>query len=97
MYTIPSGRWMEAPTGHTVTHIGFSQLLQTAGRKYSLAAGYLPFSTFLTQLLQTPSGTSFSLLQATAQVLHPMHFRRSISMAKRFVLVFMPLSFFAVF
>src|ERR1700730_4816456 len=39
----------------------------------------MPFSTYLTQVRLTPTGTSFSVLQATVQAWHPMHLRLSIT------------------
>jgi hypothetical protein len=41
--------------------------------------GKIPFSTYLTQVRFTVSGTWFSVLQATVQAWQPMHLRLSIT------------------
>ena len=41
--------------------------------------GKIPFSTYLTQVRFTVSGTWFSVLQATVQAWQPMHLRLSMT------------------
>ena len=43
-------------------------------------SGNIPFSTYLTHVRATPTGTSCSVLQATEQAWQPMH--RRLSMMK---------------
>jgi hypothetical protein len=47
--------------------------------------GYLPLSPTFTQVRQTPRGPPYSALQAATQDMHPMQFRRSITIEYRFV------------
>lgn len=46
--------------------------------------GYVPLSTTLTHVLQTPRGTSCSTLHATVQDIHPMHLCKSTTITYRF-------------
>ena len=47
--------------------------------KYAARVGVTPFSTYFTQVRLTPTGTWFSVLQATVQAWHPMHLRLSMT------------------
>ena len=76
---MPSSRWYEALVGQTVTQIARWQLLHKEGRKNLPTVGYFPFSMIFTQEFHTPTGTSFSTLQATTQLWHPTQRRRSIT------------------
>src|SRR5580693_8088000 len=77
--TMPSLRLYIAVTGQMVTQGGFWQWLQRVTWKNLRVSGYLPFSTYLTQVRFTPKGTWFSVLQATVQAWHPMHLRLSMT------------------
>ena len=78
--TIPSGRFESAVTGQSETQGGLVHWLQRRTAKLRLTAGNSPSSTYLTQVRNFPSGTSFSDLQATVQAWQPMH--REWSMTK---------------
>src|SRR6266540_5823555 len=75
--TIPSGRVYSATVGQMLTQGALSQWLHRRTAKYRRELGNSPFSTYLTQVRNAPSGTSFSILQATVQAWQPMHFRWS--------------------
>ena len=77
--TIPSSRWYIAVTGQIRTHGGFSQWLHRVTWNERRVSGNAPRSTYFTQVRLTPSGTSFSLLQAVEQAWQPMHFRLSMT------------------
>src|SRR5215469_1498206 len=62
-----------------VTQGGFSQWLQRVTWNTRRVLGNCPFSTYLTQVRLTVSGTWFSVLQATVQAWQPMHLRLSIT------------------
>src|SRR5579875_612263 len=71
--TIPSSRRNIAPVGHAATQGASAHWLQRVTWKARRAWGNRPTSTDLTNVLVTPSGTSFSLLQAVVHAWHPMH------------------------
>ncbi len=79
--TIPSGRRKSAVVGQISTQGASSQWLQRVTVKVRRVSGNSPFSTYLTQVRATPSGTSCSTLQATEQAWQPMHCRLSIRKA----------------
>ena len=72
---MPSLRFSSALTGQIVTQGALVQWLQRRTAKCRLTAGKRPFSWYLTQVRKLPSGTSFSLLQATVQAWQPMQRR----------------------
>ena len=65
--TIPSGRLCMAAVGQARTHGGSSHWLQRVTWKARRAMGNFPTSTYFTYVRLTPSGTSFSDLQAVEQ------------------------------
>ena len=71
--TIPSGRRNIAVVGQTSTHGGSAQWLQRRTANWRRVCGKVPVSTYLTHVRLTPSGTSFSCLQAVVQAWQPMH------------------------
>src|SRR6266550_8180202 len=77
--TIPLSRLKRAVTGQIVMHGASSQWLHLSTEKNRRVSGYSPFSMYLTQVRNVPSGTSFSDLQATVQAWQPMHFRWSMT------------------
>src|SRR5258705_8712390 len=77
--TIPLSRLKRAVTGQMVMHGASSQWLHRSTEKNRRVSGYSPFSMYLTQVRNVPSGTSFSDLQATVQAWQPMHFRWSMT------------------
>src|SRR5581483_3802415 len=77
--TMPSGRLWSATVGQISTHGASSQCWHRSIVKYRRVLGKVPFSTYLTQVRNTPSGTSFSDLQATVQAWQPMHLRWSMT------------------
>jgi len=58
-----------------VTHGAFVQWLQRSTVKKRRVFGNSPFSIYLTQVRNVPTGTSFSDLQARVQAWQPMHLR----------------------
>ena len=78
--TIPSSRLKSALVGQICTHGASSQWLQRVTWKVRRVWGNSPFSTYLTHVRATPSGTSCSVLQATEQAWQPM--QRRLSMRK---------------
>ena len=79
--TIPSRRLNSAVVGQISTQGASSQWLQRVTWKVRRVSGKTPFSTYLTQVRATPSGTSCSALQATEQAWQPMQRRLSIRKA----------------
>jgi pectin methylesterase-like acyl-CoA thioesterase len=75
--TMPSGRLCRAVTGQIVTHGAAVHWLQRSTAKWRRTAGKLPTSVYFTQVRKSPSGTSFSDLQATVQAWQPMQRRWS--------------------
>ena len=71
--TMPSGRLCSAVTGHRVTHGAWLQWLQRSTAKCRRTCGKVPISVYLTQVRKSPTGTSFSDLQATVQAWQPIH------------------------
>ena len=66
--------------GQISTQGASSQWLQRVTWNVRRVSGKTPFSTYLTQVRATPSGTSCSVLQATEQAWQPM--QRRLSMRK---------------
>jgi hypothetical protein len=62
-----------ARVGQIVTQGGFAHWLQRCTRKWRRVFGNSPFSTYFTQVRNTPSGTWFSDLHAVVQAWQPMH------------------------
>jgi hypothetical protein len=79
--TIPSRRLKSAVVGQISTQGASSQWLQRVTWKVRRVSGKTPFSTYLTQVRATPSGTSCSALQATEHAWQPMQRRLSIRKA----------------
>ena len=77
---MPSLRRKRAVVGQISTQGASSQWLQRVTWKVRRVSGKTPFSTYLTQVRATPSGTSCSALHATEQAWQPMH--RRLSMRK---------------
>ena len=75
--TMPLSSWYVALVGQLRRQMGFSHWLHMEGTKETLTKGYFPFSICLTQVRNTPSGTSISALHATEHAWHPVHRRRS--------------------
>jgi hypothetical protein len=71
--TMPSERMKRARVGHIPTQGASTQWLHRMTLKYRLVSGHEPFSTYLTHVRLTPSGTWCSVLQATVQAWQPMH------------------------
>ncbi|MFT4891727.1 MAG: hypothetical protein ACI9YT_002662, partial [Halobacteriales archaeon] len=65
--TIPSSRSQRAVTGQTSVQGESSQWLHRITEKFRFVFGNSPFSTYLTQVLFTPIGSSCSVLHATVQ------------------------------
>ena len=65
--TMPSSRLYSAVVGQISTQGASVQWLHRITEKNRLVSGQAPFSTYLTQVRLTPSGTSCSVLQATVQ------------------------------
>src|SRR6266511_2462015 len=81
--TLPNSSTWEAPVGQHDTHGGLSQWLQRSERISSESAGNSPRTSVVIQSRQKPSGTSFSVLQATTQSMQPTHLRVSMTIPKR--------------
>jgi hypothetical protein len=81
--TIPSSRRNIAPVGHAATHGASAHWLQRVTWNARRAWGKMPTSTDLTYVRVTPTGTSFSLLQAVAHAWHPMHLVWSSTFTQR--------------
>ena len=77
----PSSTLYVASTGQARTHGGSSQWLHRRGRKCFFTVGYVPTTLYGTQVRFTPSGVSYSALQATWQAMQPMQRRVSTTMA----------------
>src|SRR5262245_4366873 len=75
--TMPSARLCRATTGQIVTHGALVHWLQRSTAKWRRTCGNVPTSVYLTQVRKSPSGTSFSDLQATVQAWQPMQRRWS--------------------
>jgi hypothetical protein len=71
--------WL-APVGQQRTHGGLSQWLQRSDRISIWSVGDVPTVSVVIQSRLNPSGTWFSVLQATTQSMHPTHVRVSIAM-----------------
>ena len=84
--TAPKGSTWLAPVGQHDTHGGLSQWLQRSVRISSERAGNAPRTAVVIQSRLKPSGTSFSVLQATTQSMQPTHLRVSMTMPKRAML-----------
>src|SRR5262245_15091376 len=76
--TMPSLRFSSAFTGQIFTHGALLQWLQRRTAKWRRISGKRPFSTYLTQVRKSPTGTSFSCLHATVQAWQPMQRRWSM-------------------
>jgi hypothetical protein len=72
-----------AEVGHAVTHGASSHWLQRVTWNARLAWGKVPTSTDFTNVLVTPSGTSFSDLQAVVQAWQPMQRLWSMTFPQR--------------
>src|SRR5512143_1840746 len=70
--------WL-APVGQHETHGGSSQWLQRSDRISMCSVGNVPVTSYAIQSRLKPSGTPFSVLQATTQSMQPTH--RTVSMA----------------
>ena len=81
--TLPKSWTWLAPVGQQLTHGGRSQWLQRSEVIVSRRSGIVPSSRWLIQSRQKPSGTSFSVLQATTQSMQPTHWRVSMTIPKR--------------
>jgi hypothetical protein len=77
--TMPSGRRKSAFVGQISMQGALSQWLQRSTVKKRRVLGNVPFSVYFTQVRKTPTGTSFSDLQATVQAWQPMQRRWSIT------------------
>src|SRR5690349_6446998 len=86
--TMPSARVNSARVGQIVTHGASVQWLQRSTPKLRVLSGKVPWSTYLTQVRNWPTGTSCSVLQATVQAWQPMHVRWSI--AKPYLIAVLP-------
>src|SRR5512143_3099975 len=69
--------WL-APVGQHDTHGGSSQWLQRSERISIWSVGNVPFTSYAIQSRLKPSGTPFSVLQATTQSMQPT--QRTVSM-----------------
>ena len=69
---MPSGRWYMAAVGQAATHGASSHWLQRVTWNARRTCGKVPTSTYFTYVRVTPSGTSFSDLQAVVQAWQPM-------------------------
>ena len=65
--TMPSSRFWVAFVGHTVSHGGLLQCMQSRGRIMRLTFGYVPTSEISTLANVTPGGVAFSALQLVWQ------------------------------
>jgi hypothetical protein len=72
-----------AEVGQAVTHGASSHWLQRVTWKARLACGNTPTSTDFTNVLVTPSGTSFSDLHAVVQAWQPMQRLWSMTLPQR--------------
>jgi hypothetical protein len=72
-----------AEVGQAVTHGASSHWLQRVTWNARLACGNVPTSTDFTNVLVTPSGTSFSDLQAVVQAWQPMQRLWSMTFPQR--------------
>ena len=64
---IPSERFSRALPGQIVTHGASVHWLQRRTAKSRLTEGNDPVSVYFTHVRKSPTGTPFSLLQATVQ------------------------------
>jgi len=71
--TMPSDRLYKADVGQIVTHGASVQWLHRMTENDRLVSGQVPFSTYLTHVRFTPSGTWCSVLHATVHAWQPMH------------------------
>jgi hypothetical protein len=78
-------QWWLAPVGHRVTQVALEQWLQRSERNSVVSCGYFPWVASTIQSLFRPSGTLFSVLQATTQSPQPMQVFVSITMANRVI------------
>ena len=74
---MPSGRLSSAVTGQIVTQGASVHWLHRRTAKCRFTCGKAPTSVYLTQVRKSPTGTSFSDLQATVQAWQPMQRRWS--------------------
>jgi len=79
--TMPSLRWYIAVNRTDGDARPALAVVAARDLKYTPRVGNTPFSTYLTHVRLTPTGTWFSVLHATVQAWHPMHLR--LSMTKR--------------
>ena len=77
--TMPSSRMNSACVGQPFTHGASVQWLHRMTPISRVVVGYCPFSTYLTQVRNFPTGTLCSVLQATVQAWQPMHVRWSMA------------------
>src|SRR5512147_2911041 len=74
--------WL-APVGQQETHGGRSQWLHRSLLISRRGDGNSPRVSYVIQSRQKPSGTSFSVLHATTQSMHPTHLRVSMAIPYR--------------
>jgi hypothetical protein len=77
--TMPSARFSSAEVGQIVTQGAAVHWLQRRTANERFTAGNSPASVYFTHVRKLPTGTSFSLLHATVQAWHPMHFEWSMT------------------
>ena len=77
-----SSTWL-APVGQQCTQGGWSQWLQRSLRISRRVSGNAPAASVTIQSRHSPSGTSFSVWQATTQSMHPTQRTVSMAIAKR--------------
>ncbi len=77
--TMPSSETWLAPVGQQVTQGGFSQWLQRSERISIVRSGNVPRTSVVIQSRLKPTGTLFSVSQATTQSMQPTHLRVSMT------------------